>query len=484
FQVQAADRLLFVTSLCFDLSVYDIFGILAAGGSIQIATEEDIHDPERLLFLLCHEPITFWDSAPPVLQQVIPFLPTAEGPGTQQLRLIFLGGDWIPLGMPDRIRQVFTRAQMVNLGGATETTVWSNYYAIGEADPSWASIPYGKPIQNARYFILDSNFQPCPTGVDGEMYIGGQCLSEGYCNDPELTAEKFLPNPFSEEAGARLYRTGDLGRFWADGNMEFLGRADQQVKVRGFRIELGEIETTLSQHPLVQDVVVIASEYAEREKRIIAYLVPRQRAETSPASTADGIEGSDEFSVNISPPGSGESDKSSLIHALRQFLQERLPEYMLPSAYMLLEKLPLSANGKVDRKTLPNPVHEDMAHEFVAPRSALEEMLATVWASTLGLQRVSIHDNFFMLGGHSLLATQLVTRVRELCQVDLPLSSLFHAQTIASFAHEVAIHRQRKVDQASFHILPASRNGRYHPLSFPQEQVWFILQLTPENIAY
>src|SRR5581483_11044975 len=218
FQVQAADRLLFVTSLCFDLSVYDIFGILAAGGSIQIATEEDIHDPERLLFLLCHEPITFWDSAPPVLQQVIPFLPTAEGPGTQQLRLIFLGGDWIPLGMPDRIRQVFTRAQMVNLGGATETTVWSNYYAIGEADPSWASIPYGKPIQNARYFILDSNFQPCPTGVDGEMYIGGQCLSEGYCNDPELTAEKFLPNPFSEEAGARLYRTGDLGRFWADGN--------------------------------------------------------------------------------------------------------------------------------------------------------------------------------------------------------------------------------------------------------------------------
>lgn len=470
FQVQARDRILFVTSLCFDLSVYDVFGVLAVGGSIHIATEQDLRDPEQLISLLRHEPITFWDSAPAVFQQVVPFLPTtARGPETSQLRLVFLSGDWIPVGLPDTIRRTFARAQVVSLGGATETTVWSNCHPIDVVDPAWVSIPYGWPIQNIRCFILDSDFRPCPVGVDGNLYVGGICLSNGYCNEPALTAEKFLPDPFSEEPGARLYMTGDLARLWPDGNIEFLGRADQQVKVRGFRIELGEIETILSQYPIIQEVAVVAREYAAREKRLIAYLVPRQR------------EAYDESMGSSLPEWSG---GSALIRHLRQFLQERLPEYMLPSAYMLLEKLPLTTNGKIDRKALPEPLYEDTDREFVAPRTELEEALAAVWASVLGLQRVGIHDNFFLAGGHSLLATLVITRVRDLCQVDLPLSSLFHAQTVASFANEVAAHRKPERDQEYFRIQPVPRSRRYHPLSFPQEQVWFLLQLAPQNMAY
>ncbi|HEY2739569.1 MAG TPA: amino acid adenylation domain-containing protein, partial [Thermoanaerobaculia bacterium] len=275
FGVGPGDRLLFVTSLAFDLSVYDIFGTLAAGGTVRIASEAETRDPEALARLLCREPITFWDSAPAALGQVVPFLPAAGG-DRSRLRLVFLSGDWIPLSLPGAMTDAFPRARVVALGGATEAAIWSNSYSVRELAPHWVSVPYGRPIANARYLILDAELEPCPIGVPGDLWIGGGCLSAGYAGDPALTAAKYLPDPWGMPGG-RLYRTGDRARFLPDGNLEFLGRFDHQVKIRGVRIELGEIEAALLAHPAVRDAVAVALEGdggPRGDKRLAAYVVP------------------------------------------------------------------------------------------------------------------------------------------------------------------------------------------------------------------
>ncbi len=264
FAFSPEDRVLFVTSLSFDLSVFDVFGLLGAGGSIRIATEEEIRDPERLLHALSTEPITFWDSAPAALEQTVPFLEGMNSEARPALRLVFLSGDWIPVTLPDRIRERFPGARVISLGGATEATVWSNVFPIGTVDPAWPSIPYGRPIENASYHVLDARLSPCPVGIPGDLYIGGDCLAGGYAREPELTAEKFIPDPW--RAG-RLYRTGDRARYRPDGNLEFLGRRDHQVKIRGFRIELGEIEAALAALPGVRQAAVVV-----REGRLVAYV--------------------------------------------------------------------------------------------------------------------------------------------------------------------------------------------------------------------
>jgi surfactin family lipopeptide synthetase A len=273
WKVNSSDRLLFTTSLCFDLSVYDIFGILASGGSIRIASKSELQDPKLLVNILCNGFITFWNSAPPVLQQLVQFFPVSANRNSK-LRLVFLSGDWIPLMLPDAVRNTFPNAEVISLGGATEATVWSNYYPIKKVDPQWKSIPYGKPIQNAKYYILDAESNPCPIGVCGELYIGGNCLASGY-TDMMKTAERFISNPFASELGERLYRTGDLARYMSDGNIEFLGRIDNQVKIRGYRVELGEIEAALLQHSDVQDVIVVVREDVPGDKRLVAYVVPK-----------------------------------------------------------------------------------------------------------------------------------------------------------------------------------------------------------------
>ncbi|HXO43037.1 MAG TPA: amino acid adenylation domain-containing protein, partial [Thermoanaerobaculia bacterium] len=381
FAVGPGDRLLFITALSFDLSVYDVFGMLAAGGTVRIASAAELRDPEAQVDILCREPITFWDSAPAALQQLAPFFPAPGAPGgPPPLRLVFQSGDWIPVTLPDRVREAFPRARFISLGGATEATVWSNFYPVREVDPAWASIPYGRPIDDARYLILDADGNPCPIGVAGDLYIGGDdCLSSGYAQEPGLTAAQYVPCAFGEQPGERLYATGDRVRLKPDGVMEFLGRADTQVKVRGYRIELGEIEAALALHPAVREVVVEVREQ-EGHRRLVAYLVPRD---------------------DSAPPAPAE---------LRAFLGERLPEYMLPAAWVALPRLPLTANGKLDRKALPAPdAAPGGANEYLPPRTPVERELAAIWAAVLRVERVGVDENFFELGGDSILTLQVVS---------------------------------------------------------------------------
>ncbi len=271
YRIGGDDRMLFVTSPCFDLSVYDMFGMLAAGGSVRVASSRDIADPQRLVDWLRSGEITFWDSAPAALTRLAPLLD--PGSPTHALRLVFLSGDWIPVTLPGRITAAFPSASVISLGGATEAAIWSNFHEITAVDPNWSSIPYGRPIQNARYYILDRSLNPCPLGVPGELYIGGYCLASGYADDPALSAQKFVRDPFSKRPGATMYRTGDRARFWPDGTIEFLGRVGTMVKVRGYRIEPGEIETLLTRHPQVREAAIVA--VGERgSERLVAYVTP------------------------------------------------------------------------------------------------------------------------------------------------------------------------------------------------------------------
>lgn len=404
FRISASDQMLFTTSLCFDLSVYDIFGMLASGGSIRVASRSELQDPKQLVNLLCHEAITFWDSAPAALQQLVPFLPNGESKKEKsQLKLVFLSGDWIPLTLPHTITTAFPDVEVIALGGATEATIWSNYYRIAKIAPQRVSIPYGKPIQNAQYYILDSYLNPCPIGVGGELYIGGVCLASGY-TDPVQTAEKFIPNPFSEDPDSRFYKTGDKARYLADGNIEFLGRLDNQVKIRGFRIELGEIEAAIALNPAVRQTLVVAREDVPGHKYLVAYIVPKHEG---------AIASSD----------------------LRSFLKEKLPDYMIPGVFVMLDALPLTPNGKVDRKALPTPdtARQELQADLVAPRTRFEEILAQIWREVFHRELLSIYDNFFEVGGDSILSIQIISKA-NIAGLLLTPKQIFQHQTIAELA--------------------------------------------------
>ena len=454
FGLGAKDRVLFITALSFDLSVYDVFGLLAAGGSIHVVTDADVRDPEKLVRLLCEQPITYWDSAPAALSQLVPFLPAAADEGAR-LRLVFLSGDWIPVSLPDRIRAVFPRAQVIGLGGATEATVWSNFFPIANVEPEWGSIPYGRPIQNARYLILDPfSFQPCPVGVEGDLCIGGDCLASGYAGEPVLTAGKFVPDLSSRRVGDRLYRTGDRARFLADGNIEFLGRLDHQVKIRGFRIELGEIQAALKTHPAMGEALVLARPDATGERRLVAYFVLRSGAAVS-------------------------------AEELRVHLAARLPEYMVPAAFMELETFPLTANGKIDRQALQDPDLSAAGAGWAGERAAnpVEEFLLGIWSEVLGLASPSRDDNFFELGGHSLRATQVISRVRQALRIEIGLRDLFEEPTVKGLAHRLQTAMRGGVLPESLPIERVSRDQDL-PLSFPQQRLWFIEQLEHGRSVY
>ncbi|HVR07865.1 MAG TPA: amino acid adenylation domain-containing protein, partial [Thermoanaerobaculia bacterium] len=482
FGVGAADRGLFVTSLSFDLSVYDVFGVLAAGGTIHVATAEELDDPHRLVRLLRTGGITLWDSAPAALVRLAPLFP--ERPDhASRLRLVLLSGDWIPVTLPDRVRRAFPAARVMALGGATEATVWSNWFPVGEVGAGWPSIPYGRPIANARYHALDAGLEPCPVGVPGDLHIGGGCLCAGYARRPELTAASFVPDPFAAAPGGRLYRTGDRVRHLADGNLEFLGRRDQQVKVRGYRIELGEIDAVLARHPGVREAVTLARPArsgAPADLQLAAYVVARQPDAAPPAAE------------------------------LRELLRRSLPDYMVPAAFVFLAALPVTANGKLDRQALPDPAAAEgadaagkagAARPAAPPKNPLEERLAQLWREVLDLPAVGVHDSFFELGGHSLLATQLVARIRQTLGVELPLRLLFQRPSIAELAVEIAgiVQSGRSgengaapvagatsgapVAAALSPIRPVPRDGDL-VLSSSQLRQWFLVQLEPQSTAY
>jgi thioesterase domain-containing protein/acyl carrier protein len=307
-----------------------------------------------------------------------------------------------------------------NLYGPTETTIWSTAHRVASGN---GIVPIGRPISNTIIHILDRHLQPVPVGVSGELHIGGLGLARGYLNHPDLTAEKFIANPFGDEREGRLYRTGDVARYRSDGTIECLGRTDQQVKIRGFRVELGDVEAALTQHPAVRDVAVVAREEELGEKRLVAYVVSN-----------DGV-----------PPRLSE---------LRGFLQEKLPDAMVPSTFVLLEALPLTPNGKVDHRALPAPglARADLDQEYVAPRTSIERQLASIWARMLGVESVGIHDNFFELGGHSLLAAQLIARVRHDLHMELPMRDLFEAPTIAGLA--VVLEKRRSGPSLPPSVIP------------------------------
>ena len=425
FAVRPGDRLLFVTSPCFDLSVFDIFGTLAAGGTIVIASDRSLAEPSRLSAALVEQGITIWNSAPAAVAQLIPFLP--ESP-QHRLRLVLLSGDWIPLSLPDALRAVFVNARVISLGGATEAAIWSNWFPVETIDPRWTSIPYGRPIQNCRYHVLDAALRVVPVGVAGNLYIGGVCLADGYLNRPTLTKERFIPDPWRR--GERLYATGDLARYFDSGDLEFLGRADFQVKVRGFRVELEEVEAAMLALPDVREAVCVAPQDLSGERSIVAYLVTK--------------------SGQASDPGT-----------VRAQLAERLPAFMVPSQVITLRRLPLSPNGKVDRKAL-RPEAGLAAHERVAPRTELERQMVDLWEKVLDRQNLGVTDDFFEVGGHSLLAVILVSRMKSELGLALSLDRLIERRTIAGVLGALA----EGETSSSPHIVSFNTDGSKPPLVF------------------
>ncbi|MCG7211877.1 non-ribosomal peptide synthetase [Paenibacillus mucilaginosus] len=439
------DRVLFVTSPTFDLSVYDVFGLLTAGGTIRLVEAEDIRRPERLLELLRDEPVTCWNSAPAALQQLAPLIESHPQPVSASLRHVLLSGDWIPLKLPGVLQRAFPGVRVLAMGGATEATVWSNVFEVGEVDPNWASIPYGRPIQNARYYILDSGLAPCPIGVPGELFIGGECLAAGY-DDPALTAARFLPDPYSLREGGRMYRTGDRARWMADGNIEFLGRIDHQVKIRGYRIEPGEIQAQLAKHPAVKEAVVIDRQDAGGEKYLCAYLV---------------------------------TEEELTVGRLREFLGASLPEYMIPAHFVRLPAMPVTANGKLDRRSLPEPDGSiGSGTAYVAPRNEKEAKLAEIWREVLQ-REVGVQDDFFRLGGHSLQAAVMASRIRQEFGTDMALRTLFAARTVEGLADWLGQQRGAAAGR-----LPSAGLREVYPLSSAQRRLYIACQMEGTEAAY
>jgi amino acid adenylation domain-containing protein len=401
FNIGPEDRLLFLTSMCFDLSVYDIFGILATGGSLVIAGQAELSDINQLQWMLQHYQITFWDSVPTTFDYLVKELELTNKDYRQlSLRVCFLSGDWIPLGLPDKIKHFFPNANVISLGGATEATVWSNYFVVEKTETDWRSIPYGKPINNNFFYILNDQLQPVPAGVTGELFIGGVGVARGYANEAEKTAAAFLPDPFNTDCGAKMYRTGDLGRMLPDMNMEFLGRKDNQVKIRGFRVELGEIEHALNQSEHLESAIVLAKDDQHGKKELIAYVVPLATF-----------------------------DKKIIV----TYLESLLPNYMIPLAWVEMQSLPLNINGKIDRKALLDvEIPREASNSYAEPISRLEKIMTTIWQQVFGMEKLGINDNFFELGGHSIMAMQIMSRFEKETGTTFPATILFKNPTISS----------------------------------------------------
>jgi amino acid adenylation domain-containing protein len=420
YKVMPTDRVTQLASLAFDASVWELWPYLTVGASIHIPNEETRSYPSKLLEWLAAEAITLCFMPTPLAESVL----EEQLPESLALRALLTGGDKLHRRPPENLP-----FRLVNHYGPTENTVVTTWAPVASVTETDVPPSIGRPISNTQVYLLDHHLNPVPIGIPGELHISGDGLARGYLHRRELTAEKFIQNPFSDDPKIRMYRTGDMARYLPDGNIEFLGRIDHQVKIRGFRIELGEIEMVMNQHPAVRETVVIVREDVPGDNRLVAYMV---------AGQDQGLE-------------SGE---------LRDFLQQKLPGYMLPSAFVKLDQLPLDPNGKVDRQALPAPdkTRSDLQSNFVAPRTAVEEMLSGIWSEVLGIERVGVHDNFFELGGHSLLGTRIISRIRDEFQVELPLLSLFEKPTAAGLSE--LIETVGWVSQGPQRMRPAAMSNR------------------------
>ncbi|MDU6749016.1 MAG: amino acid adenylation domain-containing protein, partial [Bradyrhizobium sp.] len=419
FVGEALARTLSSTSLNFDISICEWFVPLTVGGAVDVV--------RNVLELTKQSNVTFLNTVPSALDAL---LKNESFPET--VRTVNVGGEPLKRSLAEQLFATTQVELLRNLYGPTETTVYSTSVLMRRGEPFAAHI--GRPISNTQIYILDEHGEPVPIGVAGEIYIGGAGVARGYLNRPALTAERFVEYRCSGEAGARLYRTGDLGRWLGDGTIAYLGRNDFQVKIRGFRIELGEIEARLSEHADVRDAAVIAREDVAGDKRLVAYYV------------SDAAIGAEE---------------------LRGHLAARLPDYMVPSAYVHLQRLPLTLNGKLDRKALPAPEGDAFAVQaYEPPQGKIEEELARIWEELLGVARVGRHDNFFALGGHSLLAVQLVSRLRQALGVELALAVLFARPVISELAASLAAAARSTLPE----ITPVGRD-EVLPLSFAQQRL-------------
>jgi amino acid adenylation domain-containing protein len=409
YDLQHTDHVLQFASISFDASAEEIYPCLTRGATL-VLRNDGLVDSLSLFtrtsqdwpLTVLNLPTAYWHQiALRLSSEVVALLPS--------LRLVILGGE---RALPDWItawqQQVGQRVRLFNTYGPTEATIVATRWELSESAEgctALSAVPIGRAIANVQAYVLDRHLQPVAIGVAGELHIGGVGVARGYFNCPELTAERFIPDPFSDEPGARLYKTGDRVRYRPDGNLEFLGRLDDQTKVRGFRVEPGEIEAALRQHAAVRENVVVARENGQGSHHLVAYVV-------------------------------GAHEPAPTVNELRGFLEEKLPEYMVPSAFVLLEAIPLTPHGKVDRRALPAPdgTRHELNKPFVAPRTPTEKLLAEIWAQVLGVEPIGVHDNFFDLGGHSLLATQIMFRLRDTFQAEISLRTLFEKPTIAELA--------------------------------------------------
>ncbi|MEH2022777.1 non-ribosomal peptide synthetase [Nostoc sp.] len=395
------DKIAQASNTSFDAATFEIWGALLNGAQLVGISKDIILSPHEFALQLKQKEISVLFLTTALFQQIARDVPQAFA----SLRYLLFGGEIVDPRWVKKIIKSGAPKHLIHVYGPTENTTFSSYYCIQSLAESATSIPIGCPINNTQIYILDTHLQPLPIGVIGELYIGGDGLAREYLNHTELTTEYFITNNFSNNSQTRLYKTGDLARYLPDGNIEFLGRIDNQVKIRGFRIELSEIEAVLSEHPAVRETVVIADEDIPDNKYLVAYIV-----------------------LNV-------VEISNLASLLRKFLKEKLPEYMVPTAYVILESIPLTPNGKVDRRALPRPDRVTFdRYDYVAPRSQVEELLQEIWAKLLVKEQVGVHDNFFELGGHSLLATQLISRIRDTFQIDVTVRNFFEAPTIEQLA--------------------------------------------------
>ncbi|WP_276373759.1 amino acid adenylation domain-containing protein [Archangium gephyra] len=439
------ERIAQLSNASFDAATFEIWGALLNGGTLVGLPRDVILSPSSLAEQLASKRVSSLFLTTALFNQVAQHAPTAFS----HLRSVLFGGERVD---PSSVRKVLQHGppqRLLHVYGPTENTTYSTWHLIEHLPEDASNVPIGIPLSNSTAYVLDASLQPVPVGVPGELYVGGEGLARGYLFQPALTAERFVPHPFSASPGERLYRTGDVVRQLPSGAIDFVGRADTQVKIRGFRIEPGEVEAVLLKHSSVRECVVLAREDSPGDRRLVAYAVPH----------------------------AGLTLEAS---ALREYLQQTLPDYMVPSAFVVLEALPINPNGKVDRKALPVPDASQLTSEnYVAPRDPTEELLASIFAQVLGLPRVGVHEDFFSLGGHSLLATRVTSRIREALQVELPLRALFSSPTVAGLAEHVKQARSASLPP----LLPAPRHAPL-PLSFAQQRIWLDDQLQPDSPSY